>query len=213
MNSEKTAPKGLKDRVRNFSDSMFRNYQIMRKRWEISSAEKKRASEIARLGNMVFRLFKSSELSSEKIEPQIRKIDHVEREIKILEEKLRDIIMRADLPRQLESGSVSPEPKSPAAPEKPAKVKTPPAPAETAPPETPPAQKTQKTPAPAGKTAPVKKVDSGKTVQPVTQKEPVIKPEPVKKPESVKKPVSKSAGEPVKEKKAANAPEDKNEKK
>lgn len=104
MESKTTAPKGFKERVRNFSDGMFRNYQIMKKRWEISSAEKKRASEISKLGNLVFRLHKSSELTLEKLEPQVQKIDHVERRIKILEEKLRDIIMRADLPRQLEAG-------------------------------------------------------------------------------------------------------------
>ncbi|MBN1296899.1 hypothetical protein JXA80_08950 [bacterium] len=110
MNEMNPQPARIKDRIKSFSDSMFRNYQIMKKRWEISNSEKKRAAEIAHLGNTVFRLYRKEGLSPEKIEPQIKKIEQLENEIKVLEEKLRDIIMKADLPRQLQAGNLHPPP-------------------------------------------------------------------------------------------------------
>ncbi|MBN1878832.1 hypothetical protein JW823_01870 [bacterium] len=100
---------GWKSRVRAFSDSMFRNYQIMRKRWEISAAEKKRTQEISKLGNQVFRLYRKEGPSIHELEPQIKKIESIDSEIKVLEEVLRDIIMRADMPRQLPAGATQPE--------------------------------------------------------------------------------------------------------
>jgi len=94
----------IKHRIRSFSDNMFRNYQIMRKRWEITNREKKRSAEISRLGSTVYRLFQSDELKRDDLAPQIEKIKKIDLEIKNLEENLRDIIMKADLPRQLAAG-------------------------------------------------------------------------------------------------------------
>lgn len=115
---EKTS---IKQKIKFFSDSMFRNYQVMRKRWEISNSEKKRSVEIARLGNMAFRLYQTNELSPEKISAQVKKIEKLVEEIKHLEETLRDIIMRADEPRQLSAGDAAAKPgqKSPESAAKP----------------------------------------------------------------------------------------------
>ncbi|MCD4653278.1 hypothetical protein K8T06_05025 [bacterium] len=106
MTEKKPDNSGIKYRIKSFSDNMFRNYQIMRKRWEITSSEKKRATEISRLGNTVYRLFQDQKLLPDlkKIEPQIKKIEKIDLIIKNLEERLRDIIMRTDMPRQLSAG-------------------------------------------------------------------------------------------------------------
>ena len=182
MTDEKAQKAGFKTRIKAFSDGMFRNYQIMRKRWEISNAEKKRAAEISRLGMTAFRLYGKKELTMESLEPQIQKIEKIDQNIKKLEEKLRDIIMNADLPRQLPAGQVSKPDVKAEAPKKPEPEKKP-EPIKTAEPEK---KVAEKKPAPAKKTAPVKETPAKKAT-PVKKAAPAKKPAAAKKPEPAKK--------------------------
>ncbi|MBN1355509.1 hypothetical protein JXA40_04455 [bacterium] len=99
-NNQKTSS-GFKGKMRNFSDEVFRNYLIMRLRWKISALERQRASEIQDLGNRVFRLFKRKELKVPGAESLMRTIEDLEAKIEVQEEKLREVIIRADVPRQI----------------------------------------------------------------------------------------------------------------
>lgn len=125
MNQTAQEKSDWRGKLRSFSDNMFRNYQIVRKRWEISACEKKRSEEIARLGNLVFRLYKKKSLTDKEIEAQIQRIEKIEIELTVLEEALRDLVVKADVPRQLTAGppveikpevdeAVEPEKESPA---------------------------------------------------------------------------------------------------
>ncbi len=105
MNQNAQEKSDWRGKLRSFSDNMFRNYQIVRKRWEISACEKRRSAEIARLGNLVFRLYKKKSLTEKEIEPQIQRIEKIEVELTVLEEALRDLVIRADVPRQLPAGA------------------------------------------------------------------------------------------------------------
>ncbi|MGB3975585.1 MAG: hypothetical protein WBM02_00010 [bacterium] len=105
MNQNAQEKSDWRGKLRSFSDNMFRNYQIVRKRWEISACEKKRSAEIARLGNLVFRLYKKKALTDKEIEPQIQRIEKIEVELTVLEDALRDLIIKADMPRQLTAGA------------------------------------------------------------------------------------------------------------
>lgn len=104
MNQNAQEKSDWRGKLRSFSDNMFRNYQIVRKRWEISACEKKRSEEIARLGNLVFRLYKKKSLTEKEIEAQIQRIEKIEIELTVLEEALRDLVVKADVPRQLTAG-------------------------------------------------------------------------------------------------------------
>lgn len=104
MNSKDREKADWRERLRLFSDSMFRNVQIVRKRWEISACEKKRTAEISRLGNLAYRLYKNKSLTEKDIEQQVQRVEKLEIELRHLEETLRDLIIRADIPRQLPAG-------------------------------------------------------------------------------------------------------------
>jgi hypothetical protein len=116
MNSKDREKTDWRERLRLFSDSMFRNVQIVRKRWEISACEKKRTAEISRLGSMAYRLYKNKSLTEKDIEPQVQQIEKLDIELKNLEETLRDLIIKADIPRQLPAGGPSGEKESAAVP-------------------------------------------------------------------------------------------------
>ncbi|MBN1550778.1 hypothetical protein JW979_04895 [bacterium] len=99
--------KSFREKLVSFSDEVFRNYMIMRLRWKISALEKRRSAEIIDLGNRTFRLIKRKQLEIPKVENLVRTIDKLETDIETLEERLRDIIIRSDLPKQLTTGEVS----------------------------------------------------------------------------------------------------------
>jgi hypothetical protein len=105
MNGKDSEQIDWRDKLRAFSDSMFRNCQIVRKRWEISSFEKKRKLEIIRLGNLAYRLHRKKSLTPEELEKQIKRVEKIDAELKALEERLRDLIIKSDVPRQLTTGT------------------------------------------------------------------------------------------------------------
>jgi hypothetical protein len=109
-----------KSRLRNFSDEVFRNYLVMRMRWKISALERQRTTEVRDLGNRVFRLYKRKELTVPGADSLLKTIEELEADIELQEEKLREIIMRADVSRQIPE-STEPDPTPVVTAEKPIK--------------------------------------------------------------------------------------------
>ncbi len=96
--------KTFRSRLRNFSEEVFRNYLIMRMRWEISSLERQRTAEIRDLGNRVYRLLKRKKLQVPELDSFVTAIAHIDSKIEVKEENLREVIMRVDLPGQITGG-------------------------------------------------------------------------------------------------------------
>lgn len=96
MDNNDRNPADFNSSIRWLSKSVVRNWMIMRKRWEIAAAERKRRNEISRLGNQAYRLCCDNRLSAEELESQIRKVAAIDQEIKTLEENLRDILLKVE---------------------------------------------------------------------------------------------------------------------
>ncbi len=167
---------GWKGKLRGFSDEVFRNYLIMRKRWEISAFERQRNSAIKDLGNRVFRLIQREKAKIPEVDSVVHSIRDLDDKIQILEEKLREIIMRVDVQHQIPDKSGKPVDLQPTA-------------ADTKPPEKV-LEKTAVKPKPVVKNEDVEKeiqkiadVALDKPPQPALKKKPV----PVKKPAAKKK--------------------------
>ena len=168
--------KTWKKRLRSFSDEVFRNYQIVRIRWEISSLERNRNQEIRDLGNRVFRLMKREKVLIPELDLLFKTIDELESQIQIQEEKLREVIMRSEAPKQI-PGDLSAKPEQPGQ-EKPAEKPVEPKPVqqEVAGKEVKPAQEAKPAPV-APKSEPVRK-----DVGPVEKKLETEKMKPVQAP-------------------------------
>ena len=157
MNEKKAS---IKNRLRAFSDEVFRNYLIMRLRWSISALERRRTNEIKDLGNRVFRLLQRKEIVIPETDKIVKIIQDLELKIEAQEERLRDIIMKADLPKQLSDATAEKEQPQPFKPKtevlasKPTPTPTP-----------------KPTPAPSPKPAPVP-ADSPSPKTVVTEKKP-----------------------------------------
>jgi hypothetical protein len=93
-----------KRKLRNFSDEVFRNYQVVCTRWTISSLERQRNTEIRDLGHRIFRMIKKEKIRIPEVDTLIGTIDELETKIEELEDKLRGIIMQGD---QTETGKES----------------------------------------------------------------------------------------------------------
>ncbi len=100
MNHEEKR-KTFKTRLRSFSDEVFRNYLIMRKRWEISALERQRNVEIKDLGNRVYRLIQRKKIEIPDVDRVVSAIQSIDSEIQLQEERLRELIIRADFPKQI----------------------------------------------------------------------------------------------------------------
>jgi len=105
--STKDNQKIVKGKLKKFSNEVFRNYLIMRLRWRISALERQRTAEVSDLGNRIFRLMKKKKLEIPEVESLFSVIENFETEIEIQEEKLRDIIMKSDVPRQIPEKSAT----------------------------------------------------------------------------------------------------------
>ena len=192
---------GWKGKLRGFSDEVFRDYLIMRKRWEISSFERQRNNAIKDLGNRVFRLIQREKAKIPEVDSVVHSIRDLDDKIQILEEKLREIIMRVDVQHQIPDKSGKPVDVQPTAADKkpPEKV----------------LEKTTAKPKPVVKSEDVEKeiqkiaaVALDKQPQPALKKKPV----PVKKPAAKKKAKAdstKNGGKKVAKKIAKKPPVDK----
>lgn len=93
--------KSFKTKLKSFSEDVFRNYLIVRARWELYNLERQHGNEIRNMGNRIYRQFKRDHIPIPEVEPILKSLTELDLKIEQLEERLRDLMMNAELPKQL----------------------------------------------------------------------------------------------------------------
>ncbi|GEM_PF-4543260 len=93
--------KSFKSKLKIFSEDVFRNYLIVRARWELYNLERQHSNEIRNLGNRIYRQYRRDHKTIQEVEPILDSLTDLDHKIEQLEERLRDLIVNAELPKQI----------------------------------------------------------------------------------------------------------------
>ncbi len=98
--------KSFRSKLKIFSEDVFRNYLIVRARWELYNLERQHGNEIRNLGNRIYRQYRRDHKPIPEVEPILDSLTDLDHKIEQLEERLRDLIVNAELPRQIAEHAV-----------------------------------------------------------------------------------------------------------